>query len=199
MSRNQFFHQFMTSSLDQIAFPRGVSDMDKWEDKSTIWKIGTPIHVKAAMMYNTWIKKYNMTNDHALIHNGDKIKFVYMKEPNPTRCNVMGFTDEFHAKFELDSYVDRDLQYEKAFLNPLQSFSNLVGFDTEKRARLDAFFSDDDVVTTAAVPFAPAAPVKPAKSEKPKVEHIASPKDEYVRPKPVKKLKAKPTLDAFFG
>lgn len=195
----EFKRKFMSAPLDEIAFPRGVSDMDKWYDRTTVWKVGTPIHVKAAMVYNIWLKKFNMTNDHALIHNGDKIKFVYLKEPNPTMCNVIGFVDDLHSEFQLDSYVDRDLQYEKTFLGPLKSFSNLVGFDTERRARLDSFFSDDDVVTVAAVPFAPMAPVKTLKGDKPKVDHVPSPKDDYVRTKPVKKSKVKPTLDAFFS
>lgn len=196
----QFKADFMKAPLAHIAFPRGVTDMDKWMDKNTIWKIGTPIHVKAALMYNIWLNKYKLTSEYPTVKNGDKIKFVYLKEPNPTLCNTIAFVDDLHEEFGLDEYVDRDLQYEKTFLGPLRSFSNLVGYNTEKKAVLDAFFSDDDVVTTVAVAPSAPAPAKLAEPKKPKPEHIPSPKDDFVRPKPVAKprKKDKVTIDSFF-
>lgn len=196
---------FMKAPFAEIAFPRGVSDMDKWMDSVTMWKIGTPIHVKAAIMYNNLLGKYNLNSKFPEIRNGDKIRFIYLKEPNPTMNNAVAFFESIQAEFGLDEYVDRELQWDKAFLSPLKSFSNLVNMDTSKVIRLDAFFSDDDAVTTVALPTPVYHnPVIEAKNERQqavvKTERVST-NNVSVAPKAPKQKavkKAKPTLTSFF-
>lgn len=137
----QFHRQFMDASLDQIAFPRGVSDLDKWIDDSGNPIKGTPIHVKGSILYNKLLKKHQIESTHASIKNGDKIKFAYLKKQNPTRFNVISFHDQLPKEFDLDQYIDREMQYEKTFLDPLKSFTDIVGWSTEEVFTLDQFFS----------------------------------------------------------
>lgn len=127
-----FDKKFKTSPLSAIAFPRGVSDINKWLDSTTRWKSGTPIHVKAAICYNQIVNDLNITSVHQEIRSGDKIKFVYLKPENPYQTNVMAFVTDIPKEFKMDEYIDINLQYEKTFYNPLVSFSLLRGFSPTK-------------------------------------------------------------------
>jgi hypothetical protein len=154
----------MNSPIEDIAFPRGVSDIDKWIDLSgrEMWKTGAPIHVKASIVYNNKLRSTGLHKRYPLIKNGDKIKFVYLKIPNPVRNNAIAFTDFLHPEFQLESYVDRELQFEKSFLEPLRSFTGIMGWNTEKVNTITGFFGDDVAPTKVQV-----SPVTMSESSKP--------------------------------
>lgn len=139
-----FKNKFMSAPISDIAFPRGVSDIDKWIDGSgkSLWISGAPIHVKAAIVYNSLIDKYKLKN-YAKIHNGDKIKFIYLKIPNPTHNNAIAFIDFLHPEFQMDEYIDKEMQFKSVFLEPLRSFTSILGWNTEKRATITDFFDND--------------------------------------------------------
>jgi DNA polymerase elongation subunit (family B) len=141
----QFKHEFYAASLQEIAFPRGVSSVDDWtipSCKDGVFKKGTPIHVRGSLVYNAQIAKQKLGSRYPKISNGDKIKFLYMDRKNPTRSHVIAFPDNvLPAEFGFEKYIDKDLQFEKTFLDPLKTFANIVGWNTEKVATLDDFFS----------------------------------------------------------
>ena len=80
---------------EDISFPRTVSDVNKYKAHSTIYNKGTPIHARGALLYNYYIKERGLTNKYSFINNGEKIKFCYLKKPNPMRENVISFISEF--------------------------------------------------------------------------------------------------------
>ncbi len=137
-----FKKTFMNAPISDIAYPRSISDIDKWECE-TGWLNGTPIHVKAAIVYNRLLKKFKLVGKYELIKNKNKIKFIYLKTPNYTFNNAIAFFDEIPKEFELDEYVDRELQFEKSFYNPVKSFAELIGFTMEKQKTLNDIFVDD--------------------------------------------------------
>ena len=192
-----FKKRFMQAPIADIAFPRGVSDMDKWMDRIHDWKTGTPIHVKCAILYNKLLKQHKLDKSMPKIKNGDKIKFIYLKEPNETRNNAIAFFDELPKQFNLDMFVDRKLQYEKTFLGPLESLSILAKMETEKRITFDGFFSTDDAVTevTNAKFDLPKEVVKAARPPK---ETKPSNRDVTEQKKPAAKAK-KVDMTAFFS
>jgi len=126
---------------EQISFPRSVSDVVKYHSSSDIYKKGTPIHVRGALLFNHHIKQNKLTNKYSLIQNGEKIKFCYLKSPNPMHENVISFIQEFPTELNLDKYVDYDLQFEKSFLEPLKSILDAIGWRVEKTINLEMFFS----------------------------------------------------------
>lgn len=195
----EFKVRFMTAPLDEIAFPRGVTDMDKWVDGRTAWKLGTPIHVKSAIVYNMLIQKHKMQKEQPLIKNGDKIKFIYLKQPNVAMCNVVGFPDKLHAEFELNNSIDKDTQFEKTFMGPLLSFAKLVGMQAEYVATLDDFFSDDDAVQTVQISqdeFEEKERDIIIKEKAKKVKVVVKNDEVIIRVKPKKRQPA--SLDDFF-
>lgn len=135
-----FKDEFFKASIQEIAFPRGVSDIDKWMDQLGNPIKKTPIHVRASIVYNQLIKKYNLSNVRPAIHNGDKIKFVYMKKENPIGSNVIGFLDDLPREFNLNQYIDKSAQFEKTFLEPLTSLTDIARWSPEKIATLADFF-----------------------------------------------------------
>ncbi len=125
---------------EDIAFPRSVSDVQKYKSNSTIYSKGTPIHVRGALLFNHYIKENKLTNKYSLIQNGEKIKFCYLKKPNIIHENIISFIQEFPKELNLDKYLDYDLQFEKSFLEPLKIILDSIGWEVEKTNTLESFF-----------------------------------------------------------
>jgi hypothetical protein len=75
------------------------------------------------------------------IFNGDKIKFCYLQEPNPARSPVIAVHNELPAQLNLDKYVDRSIQFEKAFLEPLNSILRVIGWQSKRTTNLEDAFA----------------------------------------------------------
>jgi len=126
---------------EDIAFPRTASDVRKYHAHSTIYSKGTPIHIRGALLFNHYIKKNKLTNKYSLIGNGEKVKFIYLKEPNIIQENVISFIQDFPHELGLDKYVDYDLQFDKSFVEPLRAILDAIGWNVEKTVNLESFFS----------------------------------------------------------
>jgi len=133
--------EFRILPPESISFPRSASDVQKYQSSATVYIKGTPIHVRGALLFNHYIKQSKLTNRYSLIQNGEKIKFVYLKKPNHIHENVISFIQEFPKELNLDKYIDYDLQFEKAFLEPLKIILDAIGWSVEKTVNLDSFFS----------------------------------------------------------
>ena len=132
--------QFRKLSPSEIAFPRTVSDVDKYKSNLSIYAKGTPIHARGALLFNHYIKNKKLTEKYNTINNGEKIKFCYLKKPNPIHENVISFINDFPVELGLSNYIDYDLQFDKAFLEPLKTILDSIGWSVEKTATLDLFF-----------------------------------------------------------
>jgi len=136
-----FYKEFKTLPAEDVAFPRGVSEMDKWSDKTTLYKKGTPIHVRGAILFNNEMKKVGLDKHMEKIKNGSKVKFCYLTIPNTIQENVIAFPQYLPKEMKLDKYVDYETQFNKAFKEPLKLVTNAVGWETEKINTLEGFFA----------------------------------------------------------
>jgi len=136
---SDFKIKFMQLPFEDVAFPRGVNGLNKYKNAVSIYSTGTPIQVKGALLFNHMLKKHNITNVQP-ISEGDKIKFAYLKMPNPVSDTVISAPDIIPKQFGLEKYIDRDMQFEKSFLDPIKSLTNVIGWHTEKIATLGDFF-----------------------------------------------------------
>ena len=137
---DEFEQKFRQSSFIDIARTAGVSDINKYQDSSTIYTKGTPIHVRGALLYNHHIREQGVENLYHRIQSGDKIKYCYLKLPNPLRENVISSYDELPKEFGLHKFLDYDTQFETVFRDPINDISKLVGWDLNNRTNLDALF-----------------------------------------------------------
>jgi len=126
---------------EDIAFPRSASDVVKYQAHSTIYAKGTPIHIRGALLYNHYVKKHKLDNKYSLIQNGEKIKFCYLKKPNVIHENIISFIQDFPHEIGLDKYIDYDIQFNKAFLEPLKIILDAIGWSVEKTVNLESFFT----------------------------------------------------------
>ena len=128
-------------SIEDISFPRGISDIDKWVDSDGHMISGIPIHVRASVVYN---KATEAKRDlHPKISNKDKIRFIYLKMPNPVHQNVIAYPagDKFPRDLEIEKYVDWDTQFEKTFLDSMKGMLNSLNWKAEKISSLEDFFA----------------------------------------------------------
>ena len=133
--------EFKSLPPEQIAFPRTASDIRKYYSSSNIYAPKTPIQVRGALLFNHYVKQKNLTNKYSLINNGEKVKFLFLKKPNIIQENVISFIQQFPTELGLDKYIDYELQFEKAFLDPLKTILNIIGWKEEKTVNLESFFS----------------------------------------------------------
>lgn len=132
--------EFLKLPPEEIAFPRGVNGMFKYQDSSNIYAKGCPMHVRGALLYNYYLKEYGITNKYELIGEGDKIKFLYLKTPNTFKENCIGFIGKIPTEFLLTNYIDYDTMWEKAFIEPLNGIIEGMGWSTSPQATLAGLF-----------------------------------------------------------
>ena len=141
---NKFYDEFLMLPLSDVAAPRGVSGISKYTDKNNIYASGTPIATKAALLHNAYIKKLGIDHQYPAIKEKDKMKFVFVKVPNPYgmggRDAVMGFINSPPVEFQLEKYTDRNKQFEKTFNEPLENILNAIGWKLNAEATLEEFF-----------------------------------------------------------
>ena len=136
-----FYSEFKTLDPEDVSFPRGVSEIKKWIDKNTIYGKGTPIHVRGAILFNHTIKAKGLEKKYEPIQNGNKVKFCYLKMPNPISENVISFPNFMPRELGLHDYVDYETQFDKTFKEPLKIVSDAINWKVEHVSTLEDFFS----------------------------------------------------------
>jgi DNA polymerase elongation subunit (family B) len=138
----EFKKEFVALPIEDVAFPRGVKDLDKFYDPKTISRKSTPIQVHSSLVYNKMLKDKKLTKKYEIIRSGEKIKYVYLKEPNPApgSSHVIAFISAFPKEFNMQDFIDYETQFEKAFIMPLKNILTVLGWRTEKTGDLRSFF-----------------------------------------------------------
>lgn len=136
-----FKSTFKSLEPEEIAFPRSVKGLGKYSDSTTIFKKGTPIHVRGSLIYNKLLQLKRLTKKYPLIQEGEKIKYVYLKEPNPTSGNIISILSSLPPEFDIEKYIDYDIQFEKSFLEPLKGILQVIGWKYERTNDIMDFFS----------------------------------------------------------
>ena len=138
---SKFREDFRKLPPEDISFPRGLNGLNKYSDALTLYKLGTPIHVKGAILYNNFLKQNGLTKKYQLIQEGEKIKFTYLKMPNPFKDTVISYPTRLPTELGLDNFIDYDLQFDKAFLEPIKVILDCMQWTTEKVSTLEDFFA----------------------------------------------------------
>jgi DNA polymerase elongation subunit (family B) len=136
----EFKAEFNSLPPEEISFPRGLNGLKEYSDRVTMYKKGTPIHVKGAILYNHYLQQLGLTKQYPLIQNGEKLKFTYLKQPNPFKDMVISYPVRLPKEFGIHEFIDYDMQFNKAFLEPIKVILDCMGWTTEKSSSLEDFF-----------------------------------------------------------
>ena len=148
--RISIFKRNMTSlHYDVMANPIGVKGIGKYEVKDSEsafsqYKKGTPVHVKSAINYNSLIDYWYEGKRYEKITNGNKIKWVYLKE------NEFGFDTIAYKGYEdppqildmIKKYIDHSKMYEQAMSKKIGMFYQALdwGGVEDKTTSMNRFF-----------------------------------------------------------
>jgi DNA polymerase I len=141
--------------IQEIALPTGVKGLSKFKEKRVYGKInnsggiftsmnkGTPVHVKAAWIYNDLLKYHNLDNVEK-IKNSEKIKWVYLKN-NPLGVKQIAFKGYDDPKQIMDfitEYIDYEKIFSRALLKKIKMFYEALGWEepVDKKNTLERFF-----------------------------------------------------------
>lgn len=137
-----FKSEFRKLPPEEVGRNSGTDNIDKYRERSTgSYKKGCPMHVRGCILFNNLLESKKLSKKYETIKSGDKIKFAYLKMPNPLRENIVSFPGILPKELELDRYIDYDTQFEKVFLSPIESILEALGWSAEKKDTLDDFFS----------------------------------------------------------
>jgi DNA polymerase elongation subunit (family B) len=138
----EFKTDFFARSVEEIAFPRGCNGLKEYRDDTTIYRKSTPLHVKGALLYNHWLREKDLGKRYPKIGDGEKIKYVYLRVPNPIRDKVISFSAGIPKEFGLETkYIDYDTQFEKSFEEPLNAILNVIGWQMREVSSLEGLFT----------------------------------------------------------
>lgn len=132
--------EFFNMKPEDIAFPRSVNNISKYSDRNGNPAKGCPINVRGTLTFNQLLKTENLENTYPKIEEGNKIKFIYLKEPNPLHSHVIAFPRVFPMKEKFAPYIDYHKQYDKTFYHVISLICERIGVDVKKSKKLSDIF-----------------------------------------------------------
>ena len=135
-----FKAKFVNMQFEDIAFPRTMNNISKMTLANGFGK-GTPPHIRGAIQFNRLLKKYGLEKDWETMKDGEKGKFIYLREPNNIGTNVLSFNHTVPKEFDFVKYIDFEKQFAKAIIEPMEIILNPIGWTPEKQNTLEDFFA----------------------------------------------------------
>lgn len=132
--------EFFAKTAEEIAFTKSANNLAQYSGTNTLYTKGVPFHVRGALVYNFHLKRLDLNKKYELIKEGEKIKYVYLKMPNPFYENIIAFPGTCPKEFNIQEFIDYETQFEKAFVSPLEDLIEPMGWSTQKLSSLEDFF-----------------------------------------------------------
>ena len=123
-----FREEFMSLPPEEIAYPRSCNGVKKFRGTDRLFANRAPIHVKGAILYNYLIQEKKLGNKYPNIAEGDKIRFLHMKEPNIYQSSAFSFITYMPKELDLHKFIDYDKQFEKSFVEPLKFITDKINW-----------------------------------------------------------------------
>ena len=137
-----FRREFELLPPEQIAFPRSINGVKKYGDRTSIYKKGTPMHVKGALMYNHLLKIKKIGHKFQSIYEGDKGKYIHLRK-NLWNANCITFISKLPKEFDMHGYIDYETQFTKSFMEPLRFILGAINWhiDASDSNTIEDFFA----------------------------------------------------------
>ena len=143
-----FRNSMKLMNFDKIAIPTGVKKVTKYKIKDgdifKSYKLGTPVHVKSSIFYNDMLKHLKISKRYSPIHNGDKIKWVYLKN-NPIGLQTIaykGYEDPPEIISFIKQFINSDKLYKQALHKKIMMLYEALGWSepTDATKTMEKFF-----------------------------------------------------------
>ena len=82
--------------------------------------------MKGAILYNHLVQRQKLQSKYPLIQEGDKIRFLHMKQPNIYQSSAFSFMTDIPKELDIVGKIDYDIQYEKSFIEPLKFITDKI-------------------------------------------------------------------------
>jgi DNA polymerase elongation subunit (family B) len=146
-----FKKDLVNMDVTSIAKNSAVKEISKYipkkKDNRAMFQFnsGTPAHVKAAIAHNQLLVHFKCPSKHAPMRDGDKIKWVYLKQ-NPYGLDAVGFKGHDDPDEIMDlvrMYIDYDKIFERELLKKLEDFYGALGWGAvlSSQKTAEQFFS----------------------------------------------------------
>ena len=139
-----FRKDFMELPPEDIAYPRSCNGVTRYKDDASLFRKGAPIHVKGAILYNYLIEKNKLTNKYPNIQEGDKIRFLHLRQPNIYQSTAFSFVTFMPKELDISALIDYDIQFSKAFVEPIRFICNKIQWKIDDsygvQGTLEGFF-----------------------------------------------------------
>ena len=131
---NKTYEVFKGLSPQELAFVMGVKGYEKYASQSNEFSTckGMPIHVKSAYFYNMLLDKLNTGNKYESISTGDKVRYMYVEQPNKYGLDSIGFKYEYPQEFSNIFKPDYDKMFEKILFQAIERFYENVNWTIRK-------------------------------------------------------------------
>jgi DNA polymerase elongation subunit (family B) len=143
-----FKNSMKLMDFNKIAIPISVKGLHKYRNKEgSLFKshyLRTPVHVKSALYYNDFLKYKKISRQYSGIHNGDKIKWVYLKQ-NPLGIETIaykGHEDPLEVLDFIREYIHPDKIYTKALYKKIMRLYKSMKWSepTDASKTIERFF-----------------------------------------------------------
>ena len=143
-----FKNSMKLMDFDKIAIPTSVKNITKYTMKDGVvfksYKLGTPVHVKSALFYNDMLKHMNISKRYTPIYNGEKIKWIYLKN-NPYGLETIsykGHEDPPEIISFIKEFINPDKLYKQALHKKIMMFYEALGWGepTDATKTIERFF-----------------------------------------------------------
>lgn len=131
---NETYDIFKSLSPQDMSFVMGVKNYNKYSvqcrDFSTCK--GMPIHVKSAYYYNIMLEKLKTGNRYEEIGSGDKVRYMYVEQPNKYGLDTIGFKYDYPKEFAELFRPNYEKMFEKILFESIKRFYDNVGWVIRK-------------------------------------------------------------------
>jgi DNA polymerase elongation subunit (family B) len=134
-------NEFNQLSVEEISIPKTCNGLSKYHDNQKIWGFKTPFHVKGALLYNHILKEKKLDKKYPEIKEGEKVRYLYIKEPNYYHTEALAFPEKLPEEFDLHPFIDYNIMFQKTYIDPVETILDAVGWKLKETRSLESLWS----------------------------------------------------------
>lgn len=131
---NEAYEEFKKLPIQEISKVSGMNNYAEYSAKCNGMNTvkGMPSHLKAAYFHDLIVEQNGWTSKYEKFKSGDKVRIVYLKNPNKYNIDTIGFKGDWPEEFNEIFVVDYEKMFAKVFYAAIERFYDAVGWKLRK-------------------------------------------------------------------